>query len=300
MSAHAVAAASGCCCAPAPTPCICTEYGQASDPADPLFATLQVSGAFIITVGGTDCCGAQPSGGGSFSGATLTYSYPAGRWLSPISISGGSVPHVEVIGTVSSSVGNCTYTAPCCSYTGCPEVLRTVTHSRLPIWYCAETLVYVPQDVCAGVVCACDEGGIPCGGNCPPAVFDPFPTAEPEDLVLFITGIELRVCPIGTTQAQSWVRITGSAGPISAFRDGQPCQWQGTTALPLSFDLIYVKECRFPGDSVKGTYQWIDYLNGGPPTQVSTFTVPCQPDLTPGGQSKLTRTIIASPTIVVS
>lgn len=301
MSAHAVAAASGCCCAPAPTPCTCSEYGLASTGID--FTQLQVSGSVIMTLDGTDCCGAELRGSAIFGGITLFRQFmPFDGWVaprSPICPNLSYPPIGQVIGSVSSGVGLCSYIAPCCPYTGCPQVERSVVHSALPWFWCADTVQYIDQDVCAGVLCSCDEGGIPCGGNCLPTFFDPYPTASAEEYVIALTDVEVRVCPIGTAQAQSWLRIACTAIPLRVYRRCQTCPIEGPS-VPLTFDLYWVKECRFPGDTVKGTYYWSDALNGGPPSQVTVTDSPCQPDLIPGGSRKLTRSVVASPIMVIS
>ena len=130
MSAHAVAAASGCCCAPAPTPCTCQEYGLAS--AGPDFDTLHVSGRVLTSYSGADCCDAQLTGGSSFDGATIV------RAAAPFS--GWNIQKQQVcpglflgpvIGSALTTVGRCTYVSPCCNYTGCPPANRTVIDSEL-------------------------------------------------------------------------------------------------------------------------------------------------------------------------
>lgn len=299
MSAHAVAAAAGCCCAPAPSPCICTEYGQASTGDD--FEQLQVSGVVSLALEGTDCCGAELRGNALFGGATLFRQFvPVAGWFAPRTQYCQSAPPVgDVIGGVSSTIGQCTYIAPCCPYTGCPQVERSVIHSELPWFWCAGDVQYIDQDVCGGVLCQCDEGGIPCGGNCLPTVFDPYPTAQPEEYVIALTDVEVRICPIGTAQAQSWLRVACTAIPLREYRTCEPCAIEGPS-LPLTFNLYWVKECRFPGDNVKGSYVWSDLLNGGPPTQVTTVDEPCQPDLIPGGSRKIIRSLVASPLMVIS
>jgi hypothetical protein len=301
MSAHAVAAASGCCCAPSPTPCTCIEYGTASSGVD--FERLEVSGAIAMDLYGVDCCGAELRGNAMFGGATIfRQTVPFFGWTAPVSVICPQLsypPIGDVIGSVSSTVGLCTYRAPCCPYTGCPQVERTVTHSALPWFWCAEEVQYVNQDICAGVLCSCDEGGIPCGGNCLRTIFDPYPTAMPEEYVIALTDVEVRVCPIGTAQAQSWLRIACTAIPARVYRGCESCVIEGPS-LPLTFNLVWVKECRYPGDTVKGTYHWSNVLNGGPPSQVTMIDEACQPDLIPGGSRKLRRTLVASPVMVIS
>ena len=306
MSAHAVAAASGCCCAPAPTPCTCLEYGQASSGED--FEQLQVSGAVSLSYSGADCCGARLMGGALFGGATILRIPPG-----PFGGSGWNIqkqqvcPGLElgdVIGSATSTTGRCTYRAPCCNYTGCPAVERLVVESELPLWWCEDTYRLVPQDPCQGVVCACDEGGVPCGGNCPPAQFPEYPTADESAILIAVQNVWLTVCGIGgvpgnLVQAKSYLQIELAQISERTYRNCEPCG-AGFNAVPLTYTMFYEKLCRFPGDTVRGTYVWSDALNGGPPSQVRSFSAACPDGIMPGGERKFTSTLVASPIMVIS
>lgn len=303
MSAHAAAAASGCCCAPAPTPCTCQEYGLASAGSD--FDTLHVSGRVLTSYSGADCCDAQLTGGSSFDGATIV------RAAAPFS--GWNIQKQQVcpglflgpvIGSALTTVGRCTYVAPCCNYTGCPPANRTVVDSELPLWWCQDTYALVPQDPCSGITCSCDEGGIPCGGNCPPAQFIEYPTADASALLIAVKDVWLTVCGIDGSETQgvtgrSFLQVELAAVSERTYRE---CAFCGATFgdIPLTYRIFYEKLCQFPGDTVRGVYRWVDALNGGPPSQVRSVSSPCPDGISPGGNRKFTSTIVASPVMVVS
>lgn len=304
MSANAVAGASGCCCAPAPTPCLCLEYQTAS--IGPLFERLTVSGMISMTWRGTDCCGAKLNGSALFGGARISRTpSPLNGWnitkdqVCPFLSIG------EVIGSVESTVGRCSYMYPCCTYTGCPAVERRVIDSALPLWWCDDTYALAPQDPCMNITCSCDQGGIPCGGTCPPTTFPEYATASPERLLVAVDNVYLTVCGVNNipgaagAQAKSYLQI--EVRDITE-RNYRTCDGCGASfqAVPLSRTFWYEKLCRYPGDSVKGLYVWIDAWNGGPPSQVVSVTEACQPDIEPGGQRQFVATFIASPTMVVN
>lgn len=273
------------------------------------FQQLQVSGTISITMQGRDCCGAQLSGGVLFSGASISRVPPG-----PFGGSGWNIqkqqicPFLslgEVIGSASSTTGHCSYLAACCNYTGCPPVERFVTESRLPLWWCQDTLTLVPQDVCAGVICACDEGGIPCGGNCPPAVFDEYPTADESEILFALQNVWLTVCGIGGVETGvGWGRsiLQVDILPIDV-RDYRSCEGCGgglPNYVQFPYTLYYEKVCQFPGDSVKGIYRWLDLWNNGPPTQVRTVSSECDDYISPGGTRKFTTTVVGSPVMLVT
>jgi len=296
MSAHAAAAGAGCCCNPPAKPCTCLEYGMASDGVD--FDRLAVGGTLAMNIQGKDCCGAQLTGNAVFGGTRLFKVPSQVTWLDrrDTACPGLFFPLGEVIGSATSTVGHCTYIYECCNYTGCPTVPRLVTYSQLPWFYCPDTVTVQTVNVCANVICQCDEGGVPCGGNCPVFAFEDYTTASAE-VIYFAIRSELGIwCGPGL----SYFRL--EIVPISA-RAYDSCDGCGTglTNVPGggAFTGFWTKPCRFPGDTVRGVYEWNSFLSG-PPTQVDTVDQPCTGGYLPGGALSVTRSIIASPLLTVS
>ena len=302
MSAQAAAAASGCCCDPPGKPCTCSEYLNASSGDD--FNTLSISGDVAMQITGHDCCGASIDGEAMYSGTLVRRTTGMGqeRWINdrPVSCS-NLLPIGAVIGSINSTSGNCAYTYECCNYTGCPTVQRTATEARLPWFWCWENETSVQYNACAGVVCQCDEGGIPCGGNCPADVFEATRTAPPETLYIALRA-SIVVCGFGSVIGGSAVRIEGAVVLSQTYDRCRSCGLVGTLLLMprVGFSLIWQKRCRFPGDTVRGEYIWSEALNGGPPTQVNTYTQDCPSYIRPGGTLKYTHSIVASPRIYVA
>lgn len=296
MSAQAAAAASGCCCNPPPKPCTCLEYGQASSGED--FDRLAVEGSLLLQINGKDCCGAQLTASAAFGGARLFRNPVLGRWTDrrDASCPGLFLPLGEVIGTGTSTIGQCSYVLECCNYTGCPTVPRLVPHSSLPWFYCPDTVNVQTFNVCANVTCQCDEGGVPCGGNCPSFAFVDYTTASPE-VLYFAIRCELGIwCGPGLSYfrldvvpilARSYDSCSGCAAILNDVPAG------------ATLSAFWTKPCRFPGDTVRGVYQWDSALSG-PPTQSETVERPCLGGYLPGGGLFVSQGIIASPLLTVS
>lgn len=297
MSAHAAAAGAGCCCNPPATPCTCIEYGQASSGSD--FDRLAVEGIVTMSLDGKDCCGAQLTGSASFAGTRVFRALGAPSWMNRLDAAcpGLFFPLGEVIGSATSTVGHCRRIVECCNYTGCPPVPRLVSVSRLPWFYCEDTVTVQTIDGCAGVICQCDEGGIPCGGQCPSFALEDVISAAPE-VMYFAIRCELGIwCSPGL----SYVRL--EIVPIIA-RSYDSCEGCGASIGFVSngggLVAFWTKPCRFPGDTVRGTYAWDPILSGGPPTQFETIEQPCLGGYLPGGTLSTSRSVVASPLLTVS
>lgn len=302
MSAQAAAAASGCCCNPPPKPCTCLEYGQASSGED--FERLAVEGSLLLQIDGKDCCGAELLGNASFGGTRVFRAPGLGIWTDMRTVSCPTfLPLGDAVGSITSRVGQCSYLYECCNYTGCPTVTRLATHSQLPWFWCAERESVQTVNVCANVTCQCDEGGVPCGGNCPSFAFEDYTTAPPETLIVAVR-VELGICgTIGTAEGSSYVKVEMVPVLAQEYERCETCGLRGSVNLIPGgggFTGWWGKQCRFPGDTVRGVYEWIDLLSGGPPTQVETYEQPCLGGYLPGGVLKSTRIITASPLLTVS
>ena len=296
MSAHAAAAGSGCCCKPPDVPCSCGEMWAAS--TGPEFDRLAVSCSLNATYEGKDCCGAQLFGGASFSGGRLRRRLPLGfPGYESIPVTPCFEAPGEIAGSIGSTIGQCARVVECCNYVGCPPVRRNHIISRTPWFWCPDTYSITTSDVCAGVVCQCDEGGVPCGGQCPAFFFQDTESAQSVTDYLGVRVELLRFCDGDAFHAAVKIDIR-RLGP-----DPESCVSCATstngTNLPIEFTCYYTKRCRFPGDTIKGVYGWNEVYSNGPSTQVLTIREHCLPDIIPGGELYATRTVIASPTLVV-
>jgi hypothetical protein len=302
MSAHAAAAGAGCCCNPPAKPCTCLEYGMASDGVD--FDRLAIEGNLIMQVSGKDCCGAQLTGSAAFTEARVFRVNASTVWVDRREASCPTfLPLGSVVGVITSTVGQCTYLYECCNYTGCPTVTRRATHSQLPWFWCADTEVVQTANVCINVICQCDEGGVPCGGNCPSFAFEDYTTASPETLYVAIRA-EVGICGIaGTAQGSSYVKVELVPVLAQEYDRCETCGLRGSLNLIPgggAFTGYWVKQCRFPGDTVRGIYEWSAQLSGGLPTRSDTVEQECSGGYLPGGTLSVTRSIIASPLLTVS
>ena len=282
MSAHAVAAAAGCCCQVDDTPC--TPVDAATESAKPIYNTLSVSLQASSVFSYAGCCG--ETGNASVSMSQFTLQRIAGNlWRSqPVQV-----------GTHVGSAANCVSLNACCS--PCPnipnsECLRPWDFGSTSPLYCTADAFEDEIPICTDCTC---YTYYPDAGICDEPSFSAASTLIRTN----VPGTSVPLLAVAQLQLQGicwyltvFVTQDGSGCPGSIATNYAAFVSNDNHVLYLS-SLLATKCCRFPGDGPMGAY-----ATGG--QQYSQFsTYPCPDNLPSSTQWALSSFTIA-PTATVS
>jgi len=275
VSAHAVAAASGCCCQVDGTPC--SPIDASVESAKPIYDTLTLAVQASSSFSYVGCCG--ETGTASSTLAQFTLQRISGNlWQSqPVQV-----------GTHLGTSANCIYLNPCCS--PCPDVpgsecLRPVDFGITSPLYCNSQVFEDEIGICGDCTCftyypdygVCDEPSFSAASTL-------IRTNAPGTSVPLVAVATLL---LGGIRWQLTITVSqdGSACPagISLNYAAFVSNDQHAIYLPA---VAAFKDCRFPGDGPKGTYS-----TGGPSSYSRFSTYPCvegSPSATQWAQSSWT------------
>jgi len=248
MSQQAAAGAAGCCCRRDLEPCLCSEMHA------PL--TLTLSAGLSLSVTGSGNCGETISGGASLQPLTLNRT----AYLPDFGIivySSGFPTCNDGYGLVSCtnlacrSPRNCTN--PQCDS---PVIVQHVTEGRA--WFSDTPQVGTAVDqACAGV-------SYTYGDYCE--------WSNPALPTTYATSVPGSIRFAGTASVEAMggnpCTIMATVSLFAQLNCPFPKTWMNPITCALSVTGVYQKACRFPGDSIAGTY-----VSDAPINEVCSNTV---------------------------
>lgn len=236
MSQQAAAGAAGCCCRRDLEPCLCSEmYAPMS---------LTVSAGLSVSIIGSGSCGETISGGASMQPVTMTRTaYVPGSGIIQYSSDANPPTCADQYGLVSCTNLQCTFPRNCTNpQCDPPLIVQEVTEGRA--WFSDNQQVGTAVDqACAGV-------SYTYGNYCEwsnPTLPGTYQTSVPGSLRFWgratLSAMGGNPCVVMATV--SLFAVSFCPGPKT---------WVNPITCSLSVGGSYQKVCRFPGDSIAGTY----------------------------------------------
>lgn len=282
MSAHAVAAAAGCCCQVDDTPC--TPVDAATESAKATYNSLSVTLQASSTFSYVGCCGEAGSASVAMSQFSLQRITPS-LWRSqPVQV-----------GTHAGVAANCISLNACCS--PCPNLpgsdcLRPFDFGPTSPLYCTADVFEDEVPICEDCTC---YTYYPDAGICDEPSFSAASTL----LRTNVPGTSVPLVAVAQLQLQGicwyltvFVSQDASGCPGSIATNYAAFVSNDNHRIYLS-SVLATKCCRFPGDGPRGTY------NTGGESDSRYSTYPCADNLPSSTQWALSSFTIA-PTATIS
>jgi hypothetical protein len=263
MSQQGAAAAAGCCCRRETESCLCWEMDLAGSPS-----TVTMSAGLTISVDGYDYCGGRIFGGGSFGSMVLnrTLLIPSQGVVrySRLSECGSH----NITGIIGCNNRQCVVQRNCTAFACDAPVFRQQITDALPWFQDTQQITTVVGNECSGVSYSYPPPTCEYSNPTPPTSH---PTAIPGQLAVFPSSASIE-STAGSNPCH--IRAAANVGVLN-YRAATECQnfqtvwnWPNSPCTISGVNGVYRKLCRYPGDTIMGTY----IREGGEDTEVCTHT----------------------------